>query len=295
LRLNVGIKDFERGTTIDEIEVPEEMRSRLLTGLPYFDEALSGTRLPSGTGAMPSTVGLFTGVPGGGKTTLMLQLAHSIASIHGPESVLYNTAEESLYQTKMTAERLELTGFTVGQDIEVTELLEHADELGARFLLVDSLQTLWDPVAVARKGPNTVTPVRCLEAMTDWAKENFNFVLAVGHVNKSGHFAGKNVLAHTVDLRLHLDIRKDPEDELFGCRNLHVEKNRFGPSGHEFILEMGEDGLEERRRGWTGPGAQLITPVARGDDEDYDVDDSFEDLHGPAALIGKYSLGIPGV
>ena len=50
---------------------------------------------------VPGSISLLTGEPGVGKSTLMLQLAHSLASSHAPENtslagpVLYVSGEES--------------------------------------------------------------------------------------------------------------------------------------------------------------------------------------------------------
>ena len=92
------------------------------SGLLYFDDALGGR------GFTPSAVTLFTGTPGAGKTTMMLELANSLTG-HGG-AVLFNTAEESLYQLKMTVERLRLrSGFIAGQETNVPRLLRNCDRL----------------------------------------------------------------------------------------------------------------------------------------------------------------------
>ena len=60
---------------------------------------------------------LIMGLPGAGKTTLMLTMADSMTKKGA--IVLFNTAEESLYQTAMTAKRLNLkNGFRCGNDFK---------------------------------------------------------------------------------------------------------------------------------------------------------------------------------
>ncbi len=84
MRLKTQIKEVEVGTNILVIEVPEKLRHRVKSGLSYFDDALGGR------GFTPSAVTLFTGTPGAGKTTMLLELANSLTG-HG-SSVLLNTA-----------------------------------------------------------------------------------------------------------------------------------------------------------------------------------------------------------
>ena len=88
------------GTNILDIEVPEHLKRKFKSGLSYVDGAMGGE------GFTPSAVTLFTGTPGAGKTTLMLTMADSMTKQGAV--VLFNTAEESLYQTAMTAKRLKL-------------------------------------------------------------------------------------------------------------------------------------------------------------------------------------------
>ena len=65
------------GTNILNIEIPEFLKRKFKTGLPYFDGAMGGE------GLTPSTVALFTGEPGAGKTTMMLTLADKITKQGG--------------------------------------------------------------------------------------------------------------------------------------------------------------------------------------------------------------------
>lgn len=243
MELNVGIEGFRRGMSIKEVTVPEEMQHRIKTGLAYIDDAL-GQDKHGVHGCMPSSVIFFTGVPGGGKTTLMLQLADSIAGIHGSQSILFNTAEESLYQTKLMSDRLRLRhGFVAGQDRLVDDILSHADEVNAKVIVVDSLQTLWDDIAVKRGGTNSRTPTRVLQQLTDWAKSNYKVVVAIGQVAKNGQFKGDNTLKHIVDVHLHLDINQDEKSDIpIGVRMMEVQKNRFGCGGLTYFLKMCESG-----------------------------------------------------
>ena len=114
MKLNVRNNDIAIGTNILEIEVPDALRRRIPTGVKYFDDALGGE------GLTPSAVYLFTGTPGSGKTTMMLTLANNLT--RKGAVAMFNTAEESLYQVRMTAERLNLrSGFIAGQETNVPQ------------------------------------------------------------------------------------------------------------------------------------------------------------------------------
>ena len=69
--------------------------------------------------------------PGAGKTTMMLKLADAVTRKGGV--ALFNTAEESLYQTSMTAQRLNLkNGFLCGNTDAVTKLLKESKAIIAK-------------------------------------------------------------------------------------------------------------------------------------------------------------------
>ena len=245
MKLNTSIDGIAVGTNILDIEVPEALRKRHPSGLKFGDDALGGK------GFSPSAVGTFTGTPGAGKTTMMLELSNALT--HSGANVLFNTAEESLYQLKMTVERLRLrSGFSAGQETMVPKLLKNCDELRARnpnkpfFLIVDSLQCLNDG-KYGDHQTNSKTAQRSLSMITDYCKENFCNAIVIGQVNKSGQMAGANVLKHMVDFMVTLDVERKNED-LVGCRVLQTEKNRFGGAGHTFFLTLRENGFQEVAR-----------------------------------------------
>lgn len=244
MNLNVGIKGLKRGMNIMDIQVPDALRDRKKVGISWFDDALGGD------GFVPSSVMMLTGTPGAGKTTMLLQLANAITS--AGHICLYNTGEESLYQVKMVVERLGLrNGFVVGQDTLVSDLLKHADSLRKAnpgkqvFILQDSLQTL-DDGKYNGALTNSMTAVRSVEALTDWAKKNFGVVIFIGQVTKAGDFAGKQTILHAVDVRGQLYIDEEKKSETFGERIFEITKNRFGCSGRSYVLGINGKGLFEK-------------------------------------------------
>ncbi len=245
MKLNVKRDDIVFGTNILDLRVPSKLRERHPCGVDYLDAAFGGE------GFTPSTISLFTGEPGAGKTTLMLTLANALTS--QGYVCLFNTAEESLYQVKLTCERLELTsGFIAGQESYVPRLIKHCDILRKKFpkkpffLIVDSLQTLNDG-KYGEDHTNSQSAVRSLQALTDYAKEHYINVICIGQVNKSGNMAGSQKLKHMVDAMLHLSIERKDED-FKGLRVLETVKNRFGGAGWTFFLDLKKEGFNEVAR-----------------------------------------------
>ena len=244
MKLNVS-RNIPFGLNIKDIEVPEALRTKIPTGIDYFDAAMGGK------GFTPSVVTLFTGTPGAGKTTMMLTLADSLSA--GGASVVFNTGEESLYQVKMVTERLRLRhGFMAGSETHVPTLLKQCDVIRARnpkkpfFIIVDSLQTL-DDGKYTDGHINSRSAERALALITDYCKEHMVNSIIIGQVNKSGQMSGSNKLKHMVDAHIHLSV-EERDAELAGCRVLETQKNRFGGAGHAFFLRLNANGFKEVAR-----------------------------------------------
>lgn len=242
MKINVRIDDIPFGTNIQDIKVPSVLKKRIPTGLKYFDAVIGGE------GFTPSMVSLFTGTPGAGKTTMMLTLA---SALQGKGSqVVFNTAEESLHQIKMTTDRLKLRhDFMVGGVDNVVELLKGCDKVRAAhpdrpfFLIVDSLQCMNDGYFKSGRITNA-TAERALGLLTNYAKEHAVNVLVIGQVTKDGKMSGSNKLKHMVDSHIHLSVEQKDED-LKGCRVLETQKNRFGGCGHVVFLKLRRNGFSE--------------------------------------------------
>ena len=245
MKLNVNNNSIDFGANILDIEVPKALRNKVKTGVEYIDSALGGE------GFTPSAVTFFTGEPGSGKTTMMLNLANSLTN-QGAVAV-FNTAEESLFQVKLVCERLKFrNGFIAGQENHVPTLLENADKLRKAnpgkpfFMIIDSLQCL-DDGKYKDGHTNSKSAERALGMITDYCKEHYVNAVVIGQVNKSGQMAGSNVLKHMVDSMMTLSVEeKDPD--LRGCRVLQMVKNRFGGAGGTFFLELGKRGFKEVAR-----------------------------------------------
>ncbi len=204
--------------------------ARLSSDIDEVDQVLGG-------GIIPGSVILLAGEPGIGKSTLLLQLANSLAQ---KSRVLYVSGEESLNQIKLRADRLntlnvmlELATSTSSDDIAVT-----ISSGEYQLVVVDSIQTM--ATAGVSSSAGTVSQItNSAQLLQNAAKNSHTAVLIVGHVTKEGNIAGPKILEHLVDVVLHL------EGERFGgFKLLRGVKNRFGSTNEVGIFEMNSDGMK---------------------------------------------------
>ena len=213
-------------------EIPEPRLRRIPTGIGEFDRVLN-------QGFVLGGVYLLGGDPGIGKSTLTLQAADHIA--RQGLKVLYVTAEESLFQLKERAKRLEVDMeriFAIAE-ADLTTILEHAESIEPNLLVIDSIQTIYNPELPSV--PGSVAQVReCGSQLLRFAKLSNTTVIAIGHVTKDGTLAGPRTLEHMVDAILYLEGERDT-----GLRILRAAKNRFGPTDEIGVFEITERGLKE--------------------------------------------------
>lgn len=242
--LEVRKAGVKKGTNIMEVPVDPRLRVNFRTGVDWYDLAIGGKYNP---GMRPSMVELMTAVPGGGKTTLCLQLADSIT--RRKHIALYNTREQSLEDIKMTCERIGIErGFICDEKYMLEELLEHATYLMLKepgkqlVLIIDSLKTM-DDGFYGNGTVNSMTPIRVMRRIIEFCKATYAIAIVIGHVNKKGEFEGKQTLKHDLDAHAHIHFDQNKKSETYGKRILRLSKNRCGPitmSGT--ILDMTDQG-----------------------------------------------------
>jgi DNA repair protein RadA/Sms len=202
------------------------------TSIGEFDRVLGG-------GIVPGAAILVSGEPGVGKSTLLLDVASRVA--RDGERVLYVTAEESVGQVKLRAER---TGALVDElflaaETNLGTVLGHIDQVKPTLVIVDSVQTVSSDTVDGLAGG--VAQVREVAAtLVRIAKERGIAVLLVGHVTKDGTIAGPRMLEHLVDVVVQFE-----GDRQTSLRFVRTLKNRFGPTDEVGCFEMVGTGIVE--------------------------------------------------
>ena len=201
------------------------------TGIAELDRVLGG-------GLVPGSVTLVGGEPGIGKSTLLLQALASMAG-DGTRALLV-CGEESKQQVRLRAERLEAasisTLFLMAETV-LPAIAAAIDEVEPDVVVVDSVQTIFDPEVAS--APGSVTQVReCAHRLVELAKQRNVAVVLVGHVTKDGGLAGPRVLEHVVDTVLSFE-----GDRHHALRLLRAQKHRFGSTGELGVFEMVDTGL----------------------------------------------------
>jgi DNA repair protein RadA/Sms len=230
-----GLSKSSKGrlVTLESLSGKNEEAPRFTTGMPELDRVTGG-------GIVPGSALLIGGEPGIGKSTLLLQLAASIAN--AGRRAVYFSGEEATAQVRLRAERLGLAKAPVGLAAEtnLSNILATLNE-GPRadLIVIDSIQTLWaDQLDGA---PGTVSQVRAAtQSLIRYAKSVGSSLLLVGHVTKEGQIAGPKVIEHMVDTVLYFE-----GDRGHPYRILRAVKNRFGPTDEIGVFEMVQSGLQE--------------------------------------------------
>lgn len=215
------------------IESPSlDSGERIGTGIGELDRVLGG-------GLVHGSYVLLGGDPGIGKSTLIMQMAGSLA--RQGSRVLYVSAEESVQQTALRARRLGLRDEAVelASESSLDVILETVLERSPQVVVIDSIQTVF--TSDVESAPGSVSQVReCASRLLSLAKTRHVAVILIGHVTKEGSLAGPRVLEHMVDTVLAFE-----GDHHQQFRLLRALKNRFGATNELGVFQMSGDGLRE--------------------------------------------------
>lgn len=212
-------------STVDTTKDP-----RIFCGIGELDRVLGG-------GIVRGSLVLVGGEPGIGKSTILLQL---IKSLEQNTSFFYVSGEESEKQLKMRADRLGIRqDFYVLTETDINAAIKHAETITPDILIIDSIQTMYNPDIAS--APGTVSQVRDVTlSLMKLAKERSISVFVVGHVTKDGALAGPKVLEHMVDCVLYFEGERHQSHRI-----LRAVKNRFGSTNEIGVFEMTGEGLRE--------------------------------------------------
>ena len=220
----------------------ETSLNRRISSISEFDRVTGG-------GLVPGSAVLIGGDPGIGKSTLLLQVAASLAKHH---TCFFISGEESVDQIRLSARRLDLEKANV-QLASATNVRDIVETLNNNnsidVVVIDSIQTMYlDNLDAA---PGTVSQVRSsVQELVQLAKLRGFSILLVGHVTKEGTIAGPRVVEHLVDTVLYFEGDRGQQ-----FRILRAVKNRFGATDEIGVFEMMERGLSEV----TNPSSFFLT------------------------------------
>jgi DNA repair protein RadA/Sms len=211
-------------------EGPAEEPARVSSAIAELDRVLGG-------GVVWGSAVLIGGDPGIGKSTLLLQALHGLAT--SGKSVLYVSGEESTQQIKLRSQRLGLSSahLYAAAEAALENILALMVQVNPAVVAVDSIQTIYS--ADLESAPGSVSQVRhCAGRLVHEAKKRGRPTFLVGHVTKEGTIAGPRVLEHMVDTVVYFE-----GDRGHSLRILRATKNRFGSTNEIGVFEMRDSGL----------------------------------------------------
>jgi len=226
----VKVTEGDRARPITEHSGVETAHRR--SGVAEFDRVLGG-------GIVPGAAILLSGEPGVGKSTLLLEVASRLA--HSGSRVLYISAEESVGQVRLRAERTGALSdaLYLASTTDLATILGQVDDVSPELLIVDSVQTVQANTVDGLAGG--VAQVKEVAAtLIRLAKDRALPVLIVGHVTKDGQVAGPRTLEHVVDVVCQFE-----GDRHTSLRFVRTLKNRFGPTDEVGCFEMTGEGIVE--------------------------------------------------
>ncbi len=213
-------------------EITTKSETRFSTAISEFDRVLGG-------GIVQGSVILLAGDPGIGKSTLLLQTGGTLAENN--KKVLYTSAEESLSQIKLRAERLKVSSsnLLIYAQTQLEAIKKQIEEISPDLVIIDSIQAIYSQEVQSTAG--SVSQIReCCNTLINIAKRNGIAIIVIGHVTKEGNIAGPKILEHMVDTVIQFE-----GDKYKTHRILRSAKNRFGNTSEVGIFEMEENGLRE--------------------------------------------------
>lgn len=222
-------KNFKNPIFLEDIK-KNTNSERVKTNIHEFDRVL-------GNGIIPNSVILLTGIPGIGKSTILLQIAEILSK---NLKILYVATEESIEQIKTRAERLNLlekNKISFIHETDLESIISTIDSFKPNFVILDSLQNCYFQNEILSNNINGLR--NSAQFLVNHCKENLNYSLIVtGHVTKDGNIAGPKSLEHVVDVVLYFEGNSESS-----LRVLRSTKNRFGSTEEIGFFLMTEKGI----------------------------------------------------
>ncbi len=224
--------EFTPADIIDLGKIEETKEERIRTGVREVDRVFGG-------GIVPGSLILIGGEPGIGKSTIVAQIANTIAKKN--KTVIYASGEESAIQVKGRMKRLncDLENIKFISDTNSEKVASSLKKEKPSLAVIDSIQTFCSAASPAEAG--SVSQIRASAGIfLEVAKKYDIPVIIIGHITKDGLIAGPKSLEHIVDTVVYLEAEKNSN-----YRILRANKNRFGSVNEIGIFEMETSGFKE--------------------------------------------------
>jgi DNA repair protein RadA/Sms len=199
-----------------------------------------------GGGIVATSTTLFGGIPGAGKSTMLLQVIDLFLHNYNKKEALYVAAEECLPEVRLRADRL---GMKNQNRLRMVPAMQGVDNLAQIMLGRKPALMIFDSLQGLAPHDNQAQEEIC-KITKEYAIKLESPVVIISHVNKEGDISGLEDLQHDVDTTMLLSANEE------GTRCLTVLKNRFGPAHVEMYFEMTKTGLS------------IVNPEDNEDDED---------------------------
>jgi DNA repair protein RadA/Sms len=217
------------------------------SGMPEFDKVIGG-------GFVAGAPYIISGPPGAGKSTLLLTICNLFANEKRP--VLYASGEERREDIGALANRIGALSSSVevlGNQGNMYEITERAEEMKAKLVIIDSLNTAYLSDTESAEGSSQQMK-DVANYFTAWCKREDVPAIIVAHVDKSGELSGPKAAEHLVDVILELDrVEEVDEDgevdpETAGLIMFSCAKNRHGASGVSSYFKVTPTGVVPVRK-----------------------------------------------
>ena len=211
--------------TLDQINFNKDLFIPMRTGT-QIDEMFSSEK-----GLMPATNTIFTGDPGSGKTTVLLDILGDLQS--NGKKVLFISAEMNQIDMHGYVKRFPKFGqiptlFLGDYGEYPQQAVEKVLKEGWDVVVIDS----WAEVSELLKGASTnyMSETKADSIILNWLEEQNNgknkankntAFLLIQQITKGGKFSGSNRLKHMTTAMAHITLK----DEI---RSIHFSKNRRG-------------------------------------------------------------------
>jgi len=237
---STGVKQVKATKIFTVKNIEKNKRGRISTGFTEFDRVLGGDTKE--VGIVEGSVVLISGDPGIGKSTLLLQTCANVYS--KLQNILYISAEESVEQVALRAERIirdtnAMDKINLVYSSSVEEIIATIEKFKSDFVIIDSIQTIETDSVKGFAGGLAQVKNSAIK-LANFAKSNNVTMFIIGHITKEGNIAGPKLLEHLVDTVIQIEGEKNTD-----LRIVRGLKNRFGATNEVGILKMEVAGLSD--------------------------------------------------